>query len=171
VRKCIQINDTIPIPNQCPCNGFEFDIVEAMKMLDRARKLNLLLVHWFTKRWIPVRPRRCYNIFKKYKAGESVVWRGAAVDGSCRGRPNFCGTLNLLDGCHGIQEAKHRAITLDDVKELMTVINRKHLVEHGSWAYGTLAAPSRCTIAHYFSAAKEMNVKLSIGLATRHITL
>jgi hypothetical protein len=113
---------------------------------------------------IPVRPRRCYDIFKKYKAGESVVWRGAAVDGSCQGRPNFCGTSDLLDDCRNIQEAKHPAITLDDVKEVMTTINRKHLVEHGSWAYGTSATPSRRTIAHYFSfAAKEMNVKLSMG--------
>jgi hypothetical protein len=56
------------------------------------------------------------------------------------------------------QEAKHRAITLDDVKEVMTAINRKHLVEQGSWAYGNSATPSRRTIARYFSfAAEEMN--------------
>jgi hypothetical protein len=164
VRNCIQINDTIPIPSQRPSNGFEFDIVEAMKSLDRARKFNSLLVHWFAKGWIPVQPRRCYNIFKKYKAGESVVWRGAAVDGSCRGRPNFCGTSDVLDGCRDIQEAKHQAITLDDVKEVMTAIDRKHLVEHGSWAYGTSATPSRRTIARYLSfAVEEMIVKLSIG--------
>jgi hypothetical protein len=122
-----------------------------MQILDRARKLNLLLVHWFAKGCIPVRPRRCYVIFKKYKAGESVlVWR--------------CGTSALLDGCRDIQEAEHRAITLDDVKEVMTAINRKHLVEHGSWAYGTSATPPRRTIARYFSfAAEEMNVKSSVG--------
>jgi hypothetical protein len=46
----------------------------------------------------------------------------------------------------------------------MTAISRKHLVEHGSWAYGTSATPSRRMIARYFSfATKEMNVKLSIG--------
>jgi hypothetical protein len=165
VRKCIRINDRIPILSQRPSNGFEFDIVQAMKILDRARKLNPLLVHWFAKGWIPVRPRRCYDIFKKYKAGEYVVWRGAAVDGSCRGRPTFCGTSDLLEGCRDIQEAKHQAIlTLDDVKEVMTAINRKHLMEHGSWAYGASGTPSRRVIARYFSfAAKEMNVKLSIG--------
>jgi hypothetical protein len=47
VRNCIRINDTIP--SQRPSNGFEFDIVEAMKILDRARKLSRLLVHWFAK--------------------------------------------------------------------------------------------------------------------------
>ncbi len=53
VRKCLQIA-TIPIPSQTPSNGFEFDIVEAMKILDRARKLNPFLVHWYAKGWISV---------------------------------------------------------------------------------------------------------------------
>jgi hypothetical protein len=71
---------------------------------------------------------------------------------------------HIADGCRNIQEAKHQAITLDDVKEVMTAINRKHLVGHGSWPYGTSATPSRRTIARYFSfAAEEMKVKLSIG--------
>jgi hypothetical protein len=114
--------------------------------------------------WIPVGPRRCYDIFKKYKTGVSVVWRGTAIDGSNRGHPTFCCTADFLDGCREIQVAKHRAITPVDVKDVMTAINKKHLVEHGEWAFGTSASPSERTVKRYFGfAAKQMRVKLSKG--------
>jgi hypothetical protein len=64
----------------------------------------------------------------------SVAWRGVAIDGTNRGRPTFSCTEEFLDGCREIQEAKHRAITLDDVKELLIAINKKHLIEMGTWA-------------------------------------
>lgn len=76
-----------------PCNGFEFECVEAMRILARGTsKLRPILLHWFEKGWIPVHYRWCYILLKKYNAGESVVWRGVAVDGSNRGRRTFCCT-------------------------------------------------------------------------------
>jgi hypothetical protein len=158
----IQPKNTPPIPS--PCNVFEFECVEAMQFLDRAYKVRPLLAHWFEKGWMPLRPRWCYNIFKKLKAGESVVWRGPAADGSSRGRPTVSNAEDFLDGCRKIQEAKRRAITSDDIRELLTTINKKHLVENGSWAHGASATPSSRTIARYFSfAAETMNVKLTNG--------
>jgi hypothetical protein len=40
----------------------------------------------------------------------------------------FGGTVDLLDGCHNIKEAKHWAITPNDIKEVMTAINKKYLI-------------------------------------------
>ena len=51
---------------------------------------------------------------------------------------------------------KHRAITLDDIEELLTDINRKYLEESGTWAHGTSAPPYGCTIA-----PNKINVKLT----------
>jgi hypothetical protein len=79
--------------------------------------------------------------------------------------PTFCSTEEFLDGCCKIQEAKHQAITLEDIKEVLTTINKKHHEDNGIWAFGTSATPSGCTIARHFSfAANEMNVKLTNGV-------
>ena len=148
-----------------PCNGFEFECVEAMRILARTTaNLRPLLIHWHEKRWIPVHFRTCHILLKKHNAGESVAWKGAAVDGTNRGRKTFCSTDELLEGCRDIQEAKHRAIALDDVKDVLTAVNRKHKIENGTWAHGDSATPSTRTISRYFAfAAEELNVKLSNG--------
>jgi hypothetical protein len=61
-------------------------------------------------------------MFNKHEAGGSVAWRGAAVDGSSRGRPTLSSAVDFLDGCRKIQVAKHRAITLCDVKDLKWLV-------------------------------------------------
>jgi hypothetical protein len=82
--------------------------------------------------------------------------------------PTFCSTEEFLDGCCKIQEAKHQAITLEDVKEILTAINKKHCEDNGIWAFGTSATPSRRRIARCFSfAADEMNVKLTNGVVRK----
>jgi hypothetical protein len=43
--------------------------------------------------------------------------------------PTFCSTEEFLDGCCKIQEAKHQAITLEDIKEVLTTIK-----DDGIWA-------------------------------------
>ena len=65
--------NTPPIPS--PCNGFEFECIEAMRILARTTtKLRPLVIHWFEKGWIPVHFRTCYKLLKKFNAGESVAW-------------------------------------------------------------------------------------------------
>jgi hypothetical protein len=156
-------NTTTAIPR--PCNGYQFECIEAMKILARAPNKSPLLLHWHDKGWIPVKPRRCYALLKKHEDGVSVVWGGIAVDGTSRGRRTFCSTKEFLDGCSKIQEAKHRVITLEDVKEVLTTINQKHCEDNGIWAFGRSTTPSIRTIARYFSfAADEMNVKLTNGV-------
>ena len=74
-----------------PCNGFKFECVEAMRVLARTTaNLRPLLIHWHEKRWIPVHFRTCCALLKKCNAGESVAWKGVAVDGTNRGRKTFC---------------------------------------------------------------------------------
>jgi hypothetical protein len=77
----------------------------------------------------------------------------------------FSCTEDFLQGCRKIQEAKHQAIAPDDVKELLTAINKKHLIEIGTWEHDALATPSQRLIARCFGfAAEELNVKLSNGV-------
>jgi hypothetical protein len=52
------------------------------------------------------------------------------VDGTGQGCPTFSCTEEFLDGCCKIQEAKkHQAITLEDIKEVLTTIK-----DDGIWA-------------------------------------
>jgi hypothetical protein len=66
-----------------------------------------------------------------------------------------------------IQEAQHRAIVLDDVKETLAAMKKKHMIETGTWAHD--ASIALCL----GFAATEMNVKLTNGVVqantnTRH---
>jgi hypothetical protein len=145
-----------------PLNGYEFEFIEAMEILGKAKKLMPLLSHWYKKSWIPVKPRWCYELLKKYRAGELVGWRGASLDGTNRGRAPIANTAEFLDGCRKIQLERHRAITQDDVKDVLTAINKKQSQDNGTWAYGDAAIPSQRSIDQYFNlAAEQLNVKLS----------
>ena len=76
-----------------------------------------------------------------------------------------CGTFFCAEefpgGCHNVQEAKHQATALVDIKDVLTSINRKRAMERGTWARGDAATPSGRAISRHFSfAAKELDVKL-----------
>jgi hypothetical protein len=101
-----------------------------------------LLLHWYEKSWIPLKPRWCYELLKKYRAGELVGWRGASLDGSSRGRTPIACTAEFLDGCQKIQEERHREITQNNVQDVLTAINKKHRQYNMTWAYGDAAIPS-----------------------------
>jgi hypothetical protein len=61
-----------------------------------------------------------------------------------------------------IQEERHRAITKDDVEDILTVINKKHNQDNGTWAFGDTAIPSERSIDRYFDlAADKLNVTLT----------
>lgn len=104
-------------------------------------------------------------MFKKHKTGASVMWRGTAVNGSNRGHPTFCHVTDVLDGCCTVQEGKHQAITPVDIKEIPLAINKKHLMEAGTWAFGTSVSPSQCRVKRQcgFAAEQMIAVKLSKG--------
>jgi hypothetical protein len=145
-----------------PCNGVEFEAVEAMDILAKAPNLSPLLLHWYDKSWIPVKPRWCRYLLKKHQAGKLVSWRGPALDGSNRGRTPIASTEEFLDGCRKIQEERHRAIAREDVKDILTAIYKKHSQDNGTWAHGDVAVPSQRSIDRYFDlAADQLNVKLT----------
>jgi len=149
-------------PQHRPFNGREFGAVEAMEILVEAKKLSPLLLHWYEKSWIPVKPRWCRELLKKHKAGKLVSWRGPSLDGSNRGRTPIASTEEFLDGCRQLQEERHRAITQEDVKDILTTIYKKHSQDNGTWVFGDVAIPSQRSIDRYFDlAAEQLNVKLT----------